>query len=224
MKMEMRTAFHRSLREIQDNLLAMGSMVSKALLRSTDALKNRDLTLARQIIAEDHMVNEKRFQIEEKCIELIATQQPMASDLRIIVAILNITTEIERIGDYAVGISRIVIMVGEEPPLKPLVDIPRMAEQTVTMLQRSLDAFINRDAVAAKKIALEDDLVDNLYDQVFRELLTFMAQDPSTITRATRLMWTAHNLERAADRVTNICERVVFIVTGKMEEIGASKY
>jgi len=222
--MEMRTAFHKRLREIQDDILAMGSMVSKALLRSIDALKNRDLTAAHQIIADDQKVNGKRFEIEEKCIELIATQQPMASDLRIIIAILNITTEIERIGDYAVGIARIVVIIGDEPPLKPLIDIPRMAEQTVDMLRRSLDAFINRDAEAAKKIASEDDLVDNLYDQVFRELLTFMAEDPKTITRATRLMWTAHNLERAADRVTNICERVVFIVTGKMEEIGASKY
>ena len=202
----------------------MGSMVSKAMLRSIDALKNRDLELAHQIIAADQKVNDKRFAIEEKCIELIATQQPMASDLRIIIAILNITTEIERIGDYAMGIARVVIMIGDEPPLKPLVDIPRMAEQTIAMLRRSLDAFINRDTALAKTIIAEDDLVDHLYDQVFRELLTFMTEDPKTITRATRLIWTAHNLERAADRVTNICERVVFIVTGKMEEIGASKY
>jgi phosphate transport system protein len=222
--MEMRTVFHKRLREIQDDILAMGSMVSKALFRSIDALKNRDMELARQIIADDQKINGKRFEIEEKCIELIATQQPMASDLRIIIGILNITTEIERIGDYAVGIARIVIIIGDEPPLKPLIDIPRMADQTVDMLRRSLDAFINRDAEAAKKIATEDDLVDNLYDQVFRELLVFVMEDPRTVTRATRLMWTAHNLERAADRVTNICERVVFIVTGKMEEIGASKY
>ncbi len=222
--MEMRTAFHKKLREIQDDILAMGSMVSKAILRSIDALKNRDLEAARQIITDDQKINGKRFEIEERCIELIATQQPLASDLRIIIAILNITTEIERVGDYAVGIARIVIMIGDEPPLKPLIDIPRMADQTIDMLRRGLDAFINRDAEAARKIAAEDDLVDHLYDQVFRELLTFMAEDPKTITRATRLMWTAHNLERAADRVTNICERVVFIVTGKMEEIGASKY
>jgi phosphate transport system protein len=222
--MEIRAGFHKKLREIQDDILAMGSMVGKAIMRSVDALRNRDLELARQIIADDQKINDKRFEIEEKCIELIATQQPMAGDLRIIISILNITTEIERIGDYAVGIARIVIMIGDEPPLKPLIDIPRMAEQTVDMLRRSLDAFINRDAESAKKIATEDDFVDQLYDQVFRELLIFMAEDPKTITRATRLMWTAHNLERAADRVTNICERVVFVVTGKMEEIGASKY
>ena len=222
--MEIRTTFHKKLKEIQDEVLVMGSMVGKALASSIKALKERDLDLAHQIISDDQKVNQKRFEIEEKCVELIATQQPMASDLRIIIAILNITTEIERIGDYAMGIARIVIMIGDEPPLKPLIDIPRMVEQTVDMLRRSLDAFINRDAEAVKKIAAEDDFVDNLYDQVFRELLVFMAEDPRTITRATRLIWVAHNLERAADRVTNICERVVYMVTGKMEEIGASKY
>ena len=222
--METRTAFHKKLREIQDDILAMGSMVSKAMLRSIDALKNRDMELAHQIVEDDKKVNRKRFEIEEKCIELIATQQPMASDLRIILAVLNIVSEVERIGDYAEGIAKIAIMIGDEPPLKPLIDIPRMAEQTVDMLRRSLDSFVNRDAEAAKQISTEDDSIDHLYDQVFRELLTFMAEDPKTITRATRLIWVAHNLERAADRVTNICERVVFVVTGKMEEIGASKY
>jgi phosphate transport system protein len=222
--METRTAFHKRLREIQDDVLSMGSMVSKATLRSIEALKNRDLDLANQIIADDKKVNRKRFEIEEKCVELIATQQPMASDLRIILAVLNIISEVERIGDYAEGIAKIAIMIGDEPSLKPLIDIPRMAEQTVDMLRRSLDAFVNRDAETAKKISAEDDSVDQLYDQVFRELLTFMAEDPKTITRATRLIWVAHNLERSADRVTNICERVVFVVTGKMEEIGASKY
>ena len=222
--MEIRAGFHKRLREIQDDILAMGSMVSKAILRSIDALKTRDIEMARQLIADDQKVNQKRFEIEEKCIELIATQQPMASDLRTIVAVLNIITELERIGDYAVGIARIVILIGNEPPLKPLIDIPRMAEKTVDMLSRSLDAFINRDPDAARKISAEDDLIDNLYDQVYRELLIFMMEDPKTITRATRLMWVAHNLERGADRVTNICERAVFLITGKMEEIGASKY
>ncbi len=222
--MEIRTAFHKRLREIQDDILVMGSMVSKAILRSIEALKNRDLDMARQIIMDDQKINHKRFEIEEKCIQLIATQQPMASDLRIIVAVLNVISEVERIGDYAEGIAKIVIMIGDEPPLKPLIDIPRMAEQTVDMLRRSLDAFVNHDADTARKIATEDDLVDNLYNQVFRELLVFMMEDPRTVTRATRLIWVAHNLERGADRVTNICERVVFVVTGKMEEIGASKY
>ena len=222
--MEMRTVFHKRLRQIQDEILVMGSMVGKAILRSVEALKDRDINLAQHIIDDDQGINKKRFEIEERCIELIATQQPMATDLRTIAAILNIITEIERIGDYAVGIARIVILIGGEPPLKPLVDIPLMAEKTTDMLNRSLDAFINRNAEAAKKIAKEDDMIDNLYDQVFRELLIIMAEDPKTITRATRLIWTAHNIERAADRVTNICERVVFIVTGKMEEISSSNY
>jgi phosphate transport system protein len=146
----------------------------------------------------------------------------MASDLRTIVSVLNIITELERIGDYAEGNAKITIMIGNEPPLKPLVDIPRMAEKTADMLNRSLTAFINHDADAAIKISAEDDFIDNLYDQVFRELLTFMAEDPKTITRATRLIWVTHNLERSADRVTNICERVVFMVTGKMEESNTS--
>jgi len=222
--MEIRTTFHKRLKEIQNDVLVMGSMVEKAIDRSVAALKQRDLKLAKQVIDDDQMINHKRFDIEEACVELIATQQPMASDLRTIVSVLSIITELERIGDHAEGIAKIVLMIGDEPPLKPLIDIPRMAEKTGEMLKRSLEAFINHDAEAAKQIAAEDNEVDRLYDQVFRELLSFMAEDPKTITRATRLIWVAHNLERSADRVTNICERVVFAVTGRMEEIGASKY
>ncbi|MGP8079664.1 MAG: phosphate signaling complex protein PhoU [Dehalococcoidales bacterium] len=222
--MEIRSTFHKKLREIQDDILIMGSMVSKATLLAIEALQKRDLELAKQIIADDQKINRKRFDIEEKCIQLIATQQPMASDLRTIVAVLNIITELERIGDYAEGNAKITIMIGNEPPLKPLIDIPRMADKTADMLNRSLTAFINHDADAAMKITAEDDFIDNLYDQVFRELLTFMAEDPKTITRATRLIWVTHNLERSADRVTNICERIVFMVTGKMEESNTSLY
>ncbi len=222
--MEIRTTFHKKLREIQDEVLVMGSMVEKAILSSVKALRERNLDLAQRIVTDDLKVNQKRFEIEEKCIQLVATQQPMASDLRTIISVLNIISEVERIGDHAEGIAKIVLMIGDEPPLKPLIDIPRMTEKTADMLHRSLDAFVKRDADTARKIATEDDDVDNLYDQVFRELLTFMAEDPKTITRATRLIWVAHNLERSADRVTNICERVVYMVTGKMEEIGASKY
>src|SRR4030067_97117 len=222
--MEIRTAFHKRLREIQDDVLAMGSMVEKATDRAVEALKERDLDKAREVVTGDQKVNRKRFDIEEKCVQLIATQQPMASDLRAIICVLNIITEIERIGDHAEGIARIVLMIGDEPPLKPLIDIPRMAAKVNDMLHRSLDALINRDAEAARRIGAEDDEVDNLYDQVFRELLTFMAEDARTITRATRLIWVAHNLERSADRVTNICERVVYMVTGKMEELAVSKY
>jgi phosphate transport system protein len=222
--MEIRTVFHRKLRQIQDEILAMGSMVEKAIGQSVEALKNRDLDVADRIIKDDVNINRKRYEIEEKCIQLIATQQPMAGDLRNIICILNIITDLERIGDYAEGIAKIVLMIGDEPPLKPLIDIPRMADKTVDMLRRSLDALVNHNADSARNIIAEDDEVDALYDQVFRELLSFMIENPQTITRATRLIWVAHNLERSADRVTNICERVVFFVTGRMEELGTSKY
>ena len=219
-----RESFNRHLRELQDDVLVLGSMVGKAIERSMEALKKRDLEVGRQVIADDKIINQKRFDIEEKCIELIVTQQPMASDLRIIVAVLNIIVDLERIGDHAEGNAKIAVMIGDEPPLKPLVDLPRMAQKTEEMLRRSLDAFVGHDAEAARKISDEDDEVDHLYDQVFRELLTFMAEDSKTITRATRLIWVAHNLERSADRVTNICERVIYVVTGKMTEMGVSKY
>lgn len=222
--MEIRTNFHKKLQDIQDELLAMGGMVEKAISLSVEALKKRNLKLASQIIADDQKINEKRFEIEETCIQLIATQQPMAGDLRTIISVLSIITELERIGDHAEGIAKIVVMIGDEPPLKPLIDIPRMAAKTIDMLHRSLDAFLCCDENIARQIAAEDDEVDQLYDQVFRELISFMVEDPKTITRATRLLWVAHNLERSADRVTNICERIVFTVTGKMYEINVSKY
>lgn len=219
-----RESLNHYLRGLQDEVLVLGSMVEKAIARSIKSLKERDLELARQVIADDARINQKRLDIEERCIEVVVTQQPVASDLRIIIAILNIIIDMERIGDHAEGIAKITIMLGDEPPLKPLVDLPRMAEKAMDMLRRSLDAFVDRDSEAAVKISAEDDEVDNLYDQVYRELLTFMLEDPRTITRATRLIWVAHNLERSADRVTNICERTVFAITGKMEEIGSSKY
>ena len=212
------------LGELQDDVLVMGSMVEKAIERSMESLKGRNLSLAEQVIADDRNINEKRFAIEEKCISLIATQQPVADDLRLIVAVLNIITDLERIGDHARGIASIALMIGDEPPVKPLIDLPRMAQKTCEMLRCSLDAFLQYDADLAREICAQDDEVDDLYDQVFCELLSFMAEDPQTITRATRLIWVAHNLERAADRITNICERVVFVVTGKMEEIKASCY
>jgi phosphate transport system protein len=219
-----RRLFDQHLRELQDHVLAMGSMVETALYRSMDALKNRDLDLARKVIADDHMIDQKRFEIEEECIDLIVTQQPLAGDLRIIIAVLNIIVDLERIGDHAEGTGKIAIMIGDEPPLKPLIDLPRMAELAGSMLRRVLEAFINHDAENAQKICAEDDVIDNLYDQVFRELLTFMAEDPKTITRATRLIWVAHNLERSADRVTNIGERIIYVVTGSRSSMMASKY
>jgi phosphate transport system protein len=219
-----RETYQRHLREIQDEVLLMGSMVEKALDLSMQALKGRDLELARQVVEDDKKVDTKRFEIEEKALDLMATQAPMASDLRILLATLSIITDLERMADHAAGNAKIATMIGNEPPLKPLIDLPRMNERVIDMLHRSLDAFINHDADAARKIVPEDDEIDNLYDQVFRELLTFMMEDPRSITRATRLIWVGHNLERTGDRVTNICERVVFMVTGKMEEMGVSTY
>ncbi|MFA5078294.1 MAG: phosphate signaling complex protein PhoU [Dehalococcoidia bacterium] len=219
-----RESYHRNLRELQDEVLVLGSMIEKALERSMQALKERDLNLARLVLDEDKNVNKKRFEIEEKALDIISCQAPMASDLRILLAILFIVQDLERMGDHAAGNAKIVMMIGNEPPLKPLIDLPRMNEKVIDMLHRSLNAFIVHDAEAARKIVPEDDEIDQLYDQVFRELLTFMMEDPRTITRATRLMWVGHNLERTGDRVTNICERVVFMVTGKMEELNVSTY
>ena len=218
-----KATFQKRLQEIQNDMLAMGSLVDKAINRAIEALKKRDLNLAHQIIAEDAKINQQRFSIENKCIALVSAELLPPDDLRIVISILNIITELERIGDYATGIGKIAIMIGDEPPLKPLIDIPRMGEITVEMIDKSLQSFLNRDVELAKQVISLDSVVDSLYDQVFRELLTFMMVDPKTINRATRLIWVAHNLERAADRATNICERVIFTVTGKMEEIGASK-
>ncbi len=219
-----RQDFERHLKNLQEELLVLGSMVEKAIGRSTDALVTRTLVLARQVIADDLNINKKRYDLEEICLELIATQQPLARDLRIIIAVLNMIVDLERIGDHAEGNAKIAIMIGDEPPLKPYIDIPRMAEKTGEMLRAALDAFIRRDVGAARAVIAQDDVVDNLYDQVFRELLTYMAEDSKTINRATRLIWVAHNLERSADRVTNICERTIFVITGQVEEQGVSKY
>jgi phosphate transport system protein len=215
----LREAFERDLQRLQDEVLILGSMVENAIIESVESLKQRDREKARRLIAEDRMFNEKRFAIEDDTLVLIATQQPMAGDLRTLAAVLSIISELERIGDYAKGIAKINLMIGEEPLLKPLMDIPRMAEKARDMLHQALEAFVQRDVDLARAIPDEDDEVDALYNQVYRELLTFIINDPTTIDQATYLLWAAHNLERAADRVINICERVVFTVTGEMIEM-----
>jgi phosphate transport system protein len=214
-----REALERELQRLQDETLALGSMVENAITESVEVLKRRDMEGSRRLIAEDRRVNQKRFAIEADAVALIATQQPMASDLRTIAAVLDITHELERIGDYAKGIAKINLMIGEEPLVKPLVDVPRMAEKARSMLHRALEAFARRDAEMARAIPAEDDEMDDLYNQVYRELITYILADPSTIERANYLLWVAHNLERAADRVTNICERVIFTVTGEVLEL-----
>ncbi len=217
-----RIDFDRDLRELQGDLLQLGGMVEKAIIKALDALKNRDMPLAEEIIREDDAIDEKRFDIEEKCIDLIATQGPLAGDLRILITVLHVSTELERIGDYAEGIAKISLAMGDEPPLKPLIDIPRMGDRSMDMLRRSLDSFVNRDIVAARQVWEDDDEVDALYEQVYRELLTYMMADHSAIRRATYLLWIAHDLERIADRTTNIAERVIFLVTGSLSHSGAA--
>lgn len=217
-----RETFDRQLQQLLDEVLVLGSMVEQAVTQAVDSLKRRDREASRAVYAEDQRINEKRHQIENDCLTLIATQQPMARDLRFLAAILEIITELERIGDYAKGIAQINIRLGEEPLVKPLVDIPKMAEKGLDMLRRSLEAFVQRDAVTARIIPNEDEEVDRLYNEVYRELLEIMINNPKTVDRATLLLWTAHNLERLADRVTNICERIVFVVTGEIIELDQS--
>ncbi|MDQ3327382.1 MAG: phosphate signaling complex protein PhoU [Chloroflexota bacterium] len=214
-----REMFVREVRELQDEMLALGSMAEKAIARAVEALTTRHVMTARQVIGDDDLLDEKRTEIERQALLLIATQQPVASDLRTIAAVMTVATELERIGDYAEGIAKICIDIAGEPALPPITIIPRMADRARDMLDRSLEAFIGRDVEAAKRIWNEDDQIDELYDQVYHELLAFMISDPATINRATRLLWASHNLERIADRVTNICESTVFMVLGQIDVI-----
>lgn len=214
-----RQSFDRQLRDVQHAILTLGSMVAVAVERAVDALKQRDSLLAQGVIDQDSVVDDLASEIEEQAVLLIATQQPMATDLRTIAAVIAIAGELERIGDYAEGIAKVVLLSLDEPPIKPLIDIPRMAEQAVDMLRRSLHAFIVHDLAVARAIWEEDDAIDALHDQVYRELLTYMIEDPAKITRGTRLLWVAHNLERIADRVTNICERTIYVITGDRSRI-----
>jgi phosphate transport system protein len=214
-----RETFERELNKLQDDLLVLGSMVEQAVLSSIEALKQRDFESSKKIFAADKYINIKRYEIEQNTLALIATQQPMARDLRLLAAILEIITELERIGDYAKGICKINILLGPGELVKPLIDIPLMADLGLSMLQRALSAFVARDAVTARAIPNEDEQVDQLYTQTYKELLDIMIADPSKIDRANYLMWAAHNLERLADRVTNICERIVFVVTGEILEL-----
>jgi phosphate transport system protein len=219
-----RTAFERQLTDIQDEMLALATMAETAIKRSVEALENGDVGLARQIIADDLKINEKRYNTEERCLELVATQQPLASDLRTIVAVLHIIVDLERIADHAEGNAKLTLLLADEPPVKPNVDIHQMAQKGIAMLHASLEAFKERDTERARAICEMDDEVDALYEHAYHELLTYMIQDPQAIQRATYLIWVAHNLERIADRVTNICERVVFMVTGRIQELNVSRY
>ncbi|GAB4526754.1 MAG: phosphate signaling complex protein PhoU [Anaerolineales bacterium] len=211
------------IQSLFDHLLLLGSMVEQATLDAVQALKQRDLAAARRIYKNDESINLERFAIENETMAVLATQQPvMGRDLRVLASMLEVCTELERMGDYAKGIARITLMMGNQPPVKPLVDIPRMAHTAVDMLHQALSAFVSADAGQARQIPLRDEEVDTLYNQVNRELITYMIADPSTIDRANYLMWAAHNLERMADRVTNICERTIYIATGEIHELDST--
>jgi phosphate transport system protein len=218
-----RSAYEQQIEDLRDHVVLIASMVDKAIARAIDALQTQDVILAKQVRKADKEIDQARWSGEDRALTIIATQAPMASDLRMIAAALQIFTDLERMGDHAAGIAKIVIDTADEPLLKPLVDIPRMSVISREMLGQSITSFMDRDVELARRTAIRDDDVDDLNDQIFRELLTYMMADPSTINRATRLLWASHNLERIADRVTNICERVVYAVTGETESLGGGR-
>ena len=220
----LRVDLDRQLTNLQEEITLLANVVDKAIYRAVEALKDRDLAESQAVIDGDDYIDQKRYELEERCVDLIATQQPMAGDLRAIIVMLHIVVELERMGDYAEGIAKISLNMGDEPPLKPLIDIPRMANKAAEMLRDSVDSLVERDLVKAEKVMDDDDEVDDLYDQVYRELLFFMIQDPRTVQRATYLLWAAHDLERIADRATNIAERVMFLITGRIRKEKVSKY
>jgi phosphate transport system protein len=217
-----RETFDARLAALKEQLLGLGAMVSNAQKLSIQALAERDEELARVVIAGDQKINQEQHDIEERCLFLIASQQPVARDLRTIFAISAVASDLERMGDHAKGIAVLAARLADQPLLKPLIDIPRMAEVGRELLIGQLQAFIQGDVEAARELAERDGEIDQLYDQIFRELLVIMMGDPRTITRATYLLWVAHNLERFADRTTNIGERVIFLITGRIAELNES--
>ena len=219
-----REGFQNQIRELERDVMHMGELVIEAIHRAVDALGRLDTKQADKVVADDTQINQMRWALEDKCVQLIARQQPVASDLREIVATLSIVRDLERIGDYAEGIGKIVLLHGQNPLVRPLIYLPSMADQAVAMLRGSLDAFIGRDAQKARFICSEDDEVDRLYDKTYQDLIQRMIEDPGVITRATYLMWAAHNVERIADRATNISESVVYLVTGSTGELEVSRY
>ena len=217
-----RQIFTQELQRLLDELLAMGSQVGSALDQAVESLVKRDFEKSRLVIAEDWHINARYYDIEQGCVNLIATQQPMAVDLRMLTSMISVSAELERIADYGKGIAKINLLIGEEPLMKRLVDIPTMAKNAQWMLHRSLVAFSRKDVDLAREVPLEDDAIDELYQQVYRELITHMLENPQYINQANYLLWVAHNLERAADRCTNICQRVVYMVTGQIVNLEKS--
>jgi phosphate transport system protein len=218
-----RSALDREENRVKSDLLRLGSMVETAIDRSIAALKQRDGSLAQQVINDDQLINDLRYRVEDECLTVIATQQPAASDLRVIVAATHVAVELERMADHAAGIASITLRMLDQPLLKPLIDIPIMANIVKEMTRCGLDSFIDSDIELARKTIARDDEVDQLYQQIFRELLTYMLEDPKNISRATFLLWVAHNLERVGDRATNLCERTIFVATGQMGDLSSGQ-
>ncbi len=212
----MQRHFHEELETLKQTLLAMGGLVEDQIRRVLRALVERDSDLAQEVIERDREVNSYDVEVDEKCVELLALHQPTAGDLRFITTAMKIVTDLERIGDQAVNIGQRVLELNREPQLKPYIDLPRMAEQAQRMVKESLDAFVARDTELARQVCGEDDAVDALKEQIFRELLTFMMEDPKTIPRAIRLILISRFLERVADHATNIAEMVIYMVESKM--------
>ena len=219
----LRSDYDRDLYSLEDDLAAMGQRVDAATRSALTALEQQDLGLAQRVIDDDDDIDELQDALESKCIGLLATQQPAATDLRMVMSAVHIAVELERMGDYAEGIAKICLRIGDQPLLKPLIDIPRMADLALQMLGNSLQAYGSRDEWLARKVCRDDDAVDDLYDQIYRELLTYMLQDPRNIERATYLLWVAHDLERIADRATNIAERVLWLILGRTVGTGDLK-
>lgn len=212
----MQRFFDEELKVLKEKILRMGAMVEEQIAHAIKALVERDSGLARKVIANDHKVNAMDVEVDEDCLSLIALHQPMAGDLRFLTTAMKISTELERMSDLAENISERAIELNEEPQLKPYIDIPRMAEHAQRMVKEALDAFVNRDAVLARKVCGNDDFIDSLTHQIFRELLTYMIEDPHTISRAVRITFIAKYLERIADHATNVAELVVYLVEGKI--------
>lgn len=197
-------------------MVDLGELVEKAIIKSMEALEKRDLAVAYEVVSEDDQIDEKRFELEEKCINLIATQQPLAIDLRTLLAVLHIAVELERMGDYAEGIGKICMIIGDDVPMEVPQQLPKMARASTTMLRRSLKSMVDRDTDLANDVWDSDDEVDTLYDDVCHQIFLNMGEHPKTIEPSTHFLWVAHDLERIADRATNIAERVIFMVTGRI--------
>ncbi len=216
-----RETLDRQTHQLLDEVLLLASMVEQALLNAVDALKRRDIPTAEKIFRDDVLVNEKRYALENAVIIIIATQQPMAHDLRLLASVLETNIELERIGDYAKGIAKVITRLGDADIPIPMREFSQMAECCASMLHRAMGAFIDENAALAREIVLEDDVVDDLYNKAYTSIVTSMIANPEIIDQANLLIWVAHNLERAADRVSNICERTVYIATGEMFELDA---